>query len=304
MKKTLYVICLFLAAAIWGFAFSAQKAAGEIPPLTLGALRSATAFVFLLLIIPISSKLSHTPPNIEGKRRPLFSRHELIGGAICGTSLAVASFFQQAGIAAGADAGKSAFLTALYVVLVPIYSLVLGKRARLNVWVGAALAVIGLYLISVGESLVISRADLIVLICAFIFPIQILAIDRFLPGVDGVRLSAVQFGTAAILNALGALIFESGQDASLIVGGILPILYLGIASSGIAYTLQIIGQRGTSPTAAAIILSLESVFGAVGGALFFGESMSAREYIGCALMLSATVISQMDFKELKVRFSK
>ena len=179
MKKHIYNICLFLAAAIWGFAFSAQKAAESIPPLTLGALRSGVAFVFLLLIIPFSSKLSHTPPTVDEKKRPLFSRYELIGGAICGGVLAAASFFQQAGIAAGADVGKSSFLTALYVVLVPIYALALGKRAGINVWVGAALAVVGLYLICVGDSFSINTADLIVLLCAFIFPVQILAIDLF-----------------------------------------------------------------------------------------------------------------------------
>ena len=141
------------------------------------------------------------------------------------------------------------------------------------------------------------------LICAFLFPVQILVIDHFIPSVDGVRMSAVQFATATLVNLALALIFERSQDLGAIAEGIFPILYLGICSSGVAYTLQIVGQRGTSPTAASIILSLESVFGALGGAVLLGEKMSIREYIGCGIMLVTTIISQIDFHTTKTHFA-
>ncbi len=299
MKKFLNPLLLLLAAIIWGFAFSMQKAAESVPPLTLGAARSLIAAIFLIFIILVFDKIFHTGRRLFSKERIIdFNRTELIGGAICGAVLAVASFFQQAGMAAGAEAGKASFITAIYVVLVPIYSLALKKRAGLNVWLSVAIAVVGFYLLCIEGSFTIERADLIVLICSLIFPIHILVIDLFSPKCDGVRMSCVQFFVCFLLNAIFALVVESPVSFTAIGENILPILFLGIMSSGVAYTLQIIGQRGTSPTAAAIILSLESVFGVVGAAIILGERMTPREYIGSLVVLLAVILSQLDFREL------
>ena len=301
MKKHLSPILLTLAAIIWGFAFSAQKAAGGVPPLTLGAIRSLIAAAFLLLVIIAFDKLFNTGRFIFKKKRIFdLTRHEILGGAICGVILAVASFFQQTGMNRGSEAGKASFITALYVVLVPIYALALKKRAPLNVWLSMIPAVIGFYLLCVGDGFKIAPADIYVVICALIFPLHILVIDHFSPRLDGVRMSFVQFITAAIVNAALALIFESPVPSSVITDAALPLLFLGIGSSGIAYTLQILGQRGANPAAASILLSLESVFGVVGSAILLREQMSPKEYIGCAAIFVAVILSQLDFKSRKL----
>lgn len=300
LKKYISPALLVCAAMIWGFAFSAQKVAENVQPFTLGAVRSAFASVFLIFVIIAFDKAN-------GSKRKLFSRnkiidltrHEIIGGIICGAVLATASFFQQAGINSGTDAGKASFITALYVVLVPIYALALRKKAPINVWISLPIAVAGFYLLCITESFSMALPDVFVLICALIFPIHILAIDKFSPMCDGIRMSFVQFVTATFLNLILALILESPIAFSDIGRCIFPLLFLGIGSSGIAYTLQIIGQRGANPAAATILLSLESVFGVLGSAIFLGEQMSAREYIGCLIVFAAVILSQLDFTRKK-----
>lgn len=304
MKKYISPTLLLLAAMIWGFAFTAQKAAESVPPFTLGVARSIIAALFLLILVPFSSKLRYTGTDVCENREHIFTKSEIIGGAGCGVILALASFFQQAGMAAGADAGKSSFITALYVVLVPIYALVLKKRAPINVWCGVAISVVGFYFLCIDGDFSIAPEDLTVFVCALIFPLHILLIDVFSPRCDGIRMSFVQFFVCTLVNTVLALIFESPLDFVSIGNNILPILFLGIMSSGVAYTLQIIGQAGVNPAAASIILSLESVFGVIGGLIFLGESMSAREYIGCAAVFLAVVLSQLDLGTLKQRKSK
>ena len=295
ITKYISPILLVAAAMIWGFAFSAQKAAEKVPALTLGAVRSLFGAIFLLVVIIIFDKAFKTGRKLFSRKKPIdFTRVELIGGVICGAVLALASFFQQFGINNGTDAGKSSFITALYVVLVPIYSLALKKRAPINVLISMPFAVVGFYLLCITESFTVVFSDIFVLICALIFPIHILAIDKFSPMCDGVRMSCIQFFTAAVINTVLALIFESPIAMGEVKNCILPLLFLGIGSSGIAYTLQIIGQRGTNPAAASILMSLESVFGIVGSALFLSERMSAREYIGCAIVFVAVIISQIN----------
>lgn len=294
IKKYLSPLLLVMAAMIWGFAFSAQKAAESVPPLTLGASRSLFAAVFLVFVIIVSDR-------INGQNRRLFSRKkkidltrvEIIAGIICGAVLALASFFQQLGISEGTNAGKASFITALYVVLVPIYALALRKSAPINVWLSLPLAILGFYLLCITEGFSIVFSDSYVLICALIFPVHILVIDKFSPVCDGIRMSCVQFLAATVINTALALIFESPIAFSTIGSCILPLLFLGIGSSGIAYTLQIIGQRGTNPAAASILLSLESVFGVVGSAIFLGEKMSDKEYLGCLVVFAAVLLSQI-----------
>ena len=298
-KKILSPLFMILAAMIWGFAFSAQKTSENVPPLTLGAVRSLFAAIFLIFVIIAFDKISGTGRKLFSIKKKIdLTRVEIIGGIICGAVLALASFFQQTGINGGTDAGKASFITALYVVLVPVYALTLKKRAPINVWISMPMAITGFYLLCITESFTIVLSDVFVLICALIFPIHILAIDKFSPMCDGIRMSCVQFFTATIINLIFALIFESPLNISSVGSSIFPLLYLGIGSSGIAYTLQIIGQRGTNPAAASILLSLESVFGVLGSAIFIGEKMSGREYIGCAVVFLAVIISQFEFKRL------
>ncbi len=299
MKKHIYPILLVIAAAIWGFAFSAQKAAESVPAFTLGFGRSVFASVFLVFVVIAFDKIRHTGRRLFSKEKKVdLSRAEIVGGIISGTFLTVASFFQQFGINAGTDAGKSAFITALYVVLVPIYALALRKKAAINVWISVVIAAVGFYFLCISGEFTMVPSDVFVLICAFIFPLQILAIDHFSPRCDGIRMSLVQFIAAALLNLVLALIMESPVELSLIIDNILPILFLGIGSSGIAYTLQIVGQKGVNPSAASILMSLESVFGVIGSAIVLGEKMITREYIGCAIVFIAVILSQLDFKSI------
>lgn len=299
LQKYISPALLVMAAMIWGFAFVAQSASNEIPPFTIGAVRSLFAAVFLIFIIMLFDGISGNGRKLFSREKKIdFNRTELIGGVICGLVLALASFFQQEGINRGTEAGKSAFITALYVVLVPVYALALKKRAPINVWISMPFAVVGFYLLCITESFTIVPSDIFVLICSLIFPIHILTIDKFSPMCDGIRMSCIQFFTAAAVNSTLALILESPIDFGLIGKCVLPLLFLGIGSSGIAYTLQILGQRGTNPAAASILMSLESVFGVIGGAIFLSESMRVREYIGCVVVFAAVIISQLDFVQL------
>lgn len=303
-KKLISPTILLAAAMIWGFAFAAQDAASEVGAFTLGFSRSIIAGVFLIAVVMILDRITRNGRVLFSKRGVDINRDEMIGGVICGVILAAASAFQQIGINAGTDGGKAAFITALYVVLVPIYALALKKKAPINVWVSIVIAMVGFYLLCIKENLTMAPSDILVVIAAVIFPIHILTIDHFSPRCDGVRMSMVQFFVAAIVNLIIALIAESPLDFPLVADNILPILFLGIGSSGVAYTLQIIGQKGVNPAVASIILSLESVFGVIGTALFLGQTLSPREYIGCAVVLAAVVLSQIEPSLFKNRNSK
>ena len=282
---------------IWGFAFTAQKNAAILPAFTVGAARNIFATLFLLILIPILDKLGFNK-ELNSKRKSFFSKQELIGGIICGFILTSASAFQQIGLGDGTDAGKAAFITALYVVLVPIISAFMGKRTPLHVWISVGIAAVGFYFLCIKGDFSITPSDLLVLVCSIIFALHIIAIDHFIPYSDGVRMSCVQFLTAFVLNLILALIFELPIDFSAALSALPALLFLGIGSSGIAYTLQIVAQRDINPTVASIIFSLESVFGVVGGALVLGETMTLREYIGCIIVLFAVILSQLDFKQI------
>ena len=282
---------------IWGFAFTAQKNAAILPAFTVGAARNIFATLFLLILIPILDKLGFNK-ELNSKRKSFFSKQELIGGIICGFILTSASAFQQIGLGDGTDAGKAAFITALYVVLVPIISAFMGKRTPLHVWISVGVAAVGFYFLCIKGDFSITPSDLLVLVCSIIFALHIIAIDHFIPYSDGVRMSCVQFLTAFVLNLILALIFELPIDFSAALSALPALMFLGIGSSGIAYTLQIVAQRDINPTVASIIFSLESVFGVVGGALVLGETMTLREYIGCIIVLFAVILSQLDFKQI------
>ncbi len=302
MKKYLSSILFLAAAMLWGFAFSAQKEAAQLSAFTIGSVRNIFATVFLLAVIPFLDKFTKSGRRLVSREKFLdFNRQELIGGVICGTILTIASAFQQFGVGEGTDAGKAAFITALYVVIVPLFALVFGKRSPLNVWISVGIAVVGFYFLCIKADFSVVVSDMLVLLCAVIFALHIIAIDKYSPGCDGVRLSCVQFFVAFILNTVLSLIYDSPIDFAMIGEALPSLIYLGICSSGIAYTLQIVGQGmdGVNPAVASIILSLESVFGVIGAAIVHGEVMSGREYAGCAIVFVAVILSQIDFKSPK-----
>lgn len=296
-KKLFSVIILLIASIIWGLAFSAQKDAGELGGFTVGAARNLFAILFLVPILPLMDKISKSGRSMIKDKRPDFTKAEIIGGVIAGTFMTFATALQQNGISDGTDAGKAGFITALYVVIVPIYALFFGKKSPVRVWVSVGIAILGFYLLSVKSDFTIVPSDFLILLCAFVFGGQIMAIDLFADKCEGIRLSMVQFATGFILNLIFALITEWPISFELVWDNILSLLYLGIFSSGIAYTLQVIGQKNLNPGVASILLSLESVFGAIGGALIFGEVMSPREAIGSAIVFSAVILSQLEFQK-------
>ena len=296
MKKYYSALLMLLAAAIWGFAFSAQKTAA-LDAFTIGAVRSLFAAIFLLGVIAALDVAFRSGRRLFSRKNKYFvdfNKTELIGGVCCGLVLAGASALQQSGISSGTDAGKAAFITALYVLIVPIIGLAIRRRSPINVWVSVAIAVVGFWLLCIKGDFTMAPSDLLVLLCAFVFALHIIVIDHFSPRCDGVRMSCIQFFVAFIVNALVALIVESPISFAAIGESILPLLYLGIGSSGIAYTLQIVGQRDAHPAAAAVILSLESVFGVAGSAILLGERMTTREYAGCVIVFLAVILSQID----------
>lgn len=278
-----------LAAAIWGTAFVAQSVStGHVGPFTFNAARSIIAFFVLLGLCALFARVR----KAKGQTSSTRSRRDLvIGGVCCGVVLAVATNFQQAGLGDTAP-GKAGFITALYVVLVPVLGIFLRRRASLPVWIGAVLAVAGLYLLCIKENFSVETSDLLVLACAFVFALHIMCIDHFAQHVDGVELSCVQFLTAAIVSGIGAVIFETVSWDG-IRQCILPILYVGIFSSGVAYTLQILAQKDSDPTVVSILLSLESVFSVIAGAIILGDKLSGREYLGCVLMFAAVILAQL-----------
>lgn len=293
LKSTLLPL---LTALIWGTAFVAQDvAAGHVPPMTFNMLRFFIAVLFLLpvkLIIGAVKrrKRPEEPVSPEGKRAGL--RTLLIAGLLCGLALGVASFLQQAGMEAGTDSGKSGFITAMYVVLVPIGGLILGKRLPRIFWAGLALAVIGLYLLCISGKLTFTVGDLLTLLCAVAFTVQILLIDRFAKSLDPVLFCIAEFITAGVFSAAGMLLFEK-PDWSEVVRYALPVLYVAIFSCGIAYLLQIVAQRDGNPAVVSLLFSMESVFSVIGGAVLLHQRMTAREYLGCALILAAVIIAQI-----------
>lgn len=306
MKKVVSFFLLLLTAAIWGFAFIAQKASAEIPTFTITALRSIIAALFLFALIPLTDRLQKNGRRFFSRAKILdISRTELIGGILCGVILAVATALQQYGLACGTDAGKGAFISSLYVVSVPVLGLLLRRRPPATVWISVCAAIAGFYLLSVKADFSVVPSDFIMLASSVMFAIHILTVGHFSPRCDGFRMSCVQFFAGAFLSAVIALFTERGAAPLSVIGeNLLPILYLGLLSSAGAYTLQILAQKNSDPAVAAIVLSLESVFGVIGGMLFFHETMNAREYAGCAVVLLAVILAQLDIPSMLRRRKK
>ena len=281
-----------LAALIWGTAFVAQSVGADyVGPFTFTAARSAVAFAFLLVLSLVLRRLRQRDFQGEAAPRPGSRRDLAVGGICCGAALTVATNLQQMGLET-TSSGKAGFITALYIVIVPIAGVFLRKKAPRAIWISVALAVAGLYLLCVQESFSITAGDFYVLLCSFCFAGHILIIDHFTRKVDGVDLSCVQFLVMAVLSAGLMLVMETPDWAGL-AACIGPVLYVGIFSSGVGYTLQILAQKDSDPTVVSLLLSLESVFATLAGALILGDRMSGRECLGCVLMLCAVVLAQV-----------
>ena len=281
-----------LAALIWGTAFVAQSVSADIvEPFTFNAARAAVAFLFLLVLCAVFRRVRRRDFAASAEVRPHARRDLALGSLCCGVALTVAANLQQKGLET-TTSGKAGFITALYIVIVPVAGLLFRRRVPRAVWIGVALAVAGLYCLCINEDFTISGGDLYILACAFCFSAHILVIDHFTQKVDGVEMSCGQFLVVTVLSAIGMIATEHpSRDALLQCAG--PILYVGVFSSGVAYTLQILAQKDSNPTVVSLLLSLESVFATVAGALILGDRMSGKEYFGCLLMLAAVVLAQL-----------
>ncbi len=288
-------LILCFTALIWGLAFVAQSKASSVPPFAVNALRSAISVPFLYIVFKIKSKKSGES-LIPGEPK---SKKAVIKGAVmCGIMLAISVNFQQFGISAypkgAAVEAHSGFVTAMYVVIVPLVSLFLKKRVSPIIWLSVAISVFGFYLLCFRGGIDgFYTADLLVLLCAFSFAFHIITVDRNVGKIGGLRLSILQFCVCSVVSAVLSLIFEiKSYDFDILIKASPYILYLGIMSSAVGYTLQIVGQKYAEPAIASLAMSLESVFAAIGGVLA-GNTLSVREMLGCAVVFSAIVIAQL-----------
>jgi drug/metabolite transporter (DMT)-like permease len=295
MKKQTVVsnALLLTAASIWGFAFVAQRVGAEhLGPFAFNGIRFALGGLSLIPLILFLDRKSGIR-NIPGKLKKA-----LPAGLICGLVLFTAASLQQVGMA-HTTAGKAAFITSLYIIIVPFMGLFLRRSIRFSTWVGAGISVIGLYLLSVNEQFSISTGDILQLVGAFFWALHILVIGHFTRKLDGLKLSIIQVAVCSLLSLAVALFFE-GIPVSGVRQALIPILYGGLASVGIAYTLQIMGQKHAKESHAAILLSMENVFAALGGFLILGENPGLRGGIGCSLMFVGLILSQVEWKHFLI----
>lgn len=299
MKKTQMrnSLLLLLTAVIWGVAFVAQSVGMDyVGAFTFNCVRSIIGGLVLIPCIIFLKNLKHKEMGGQGKLSVKESlqvtRVELVGGICCGVALFAASNFQQFGISY-TTVGKAGFITALYVVIVPIMGLFFKKKVSFVIWISVVLSVVGLYLLCMTEnSFSLAFGDLLVLICALLFSVHILVIDYFSPKGDGVIISCIQFFVSGILSGVMMFLFETPRIEGILAAW-MPILYAGVLSCGVAYTLQIVGQKDMNPTVASLILCLESVVSALAGWLILGQALNAREMAGCFLMFFAIVLAQL-----------
>lgn len=285
-------LLLLLTAMIWGTAFVAQSVAMDyIEPFTFNAIRFLLGGVVLLPIIALQSRKERSAET--GDKKLLWK-----GGILCGIVLCIASAFQQLGIQ-GTTVGKTGFITALYIVLVPVFGVFLHKKAGIRLWLSVLVAIFGLYLLCMNtEHFSINHYDVILLLCAASFAVQILCVDHFSPKVDPVKLSCIQFLVCSLLSFLMMVLTEHPSMAAVMTAW-QPILYAGILSCGVAYTLQVVAQTSLNPVIASLIMSLESVISAIAGWLVLGQHLSGREIAGCVVMFAAIILAQLPSKTAK-----
>jgi len=294
-----YTFLLILTAAIWGSGFVAQIEGNAFGPFAFSCIRCFIATAFLALVFKILDACGKSP------RRPRNRKETLLhwkAGFFCGLALCTAMNLQQLGMYLGTPAGKSGFLTACYIVLVPVVSLFLGKRTSLKTWICVVITTAGLYLLCVKDGFSIELSDSVSLLCALAFSFHILVIDKFVNHVDPIRVSAIQFLTIGVLTAPLMIIFDlkfPAMDLSVVMAAfanphaVAGLAFAALCSSGIAYTLQIVAQDKINPTIASLTMSLESVFAVLAGWAILGEQLSAREICGCAIMMVAIVMAQI-----------
>ncbi len=298
MKKK-NAIMLMIAALIWGVAFVAQSVGMEhVGPFTFNGIRCLVGAVALLPVIFFFDRKKKQEKNgqEEKKEREIGTKKDLImGGLLCGGFLFLASSLQQIGIQY-TTTGKAGFVTAFYIVIVPVLGIFLHKKISGNVWIAVALALVGLYFLCMTESFAIGKGDIYIFACAFVFSIQILMVDHFAPKVDGVKLSCLEFLVSGLLSLFFMFGLERPTLSGILAAGI-PILYAGVLSCGVAYTFQILGQRDSNPAIASLIMSLESTFSVLAGWLLLHETLSTRETIGCIFMFVAILLAQLSEKK-------
>ena len=295
VKNTLLrSLALLIGTIVWGFAFVAQTEGGAVTgDFTFTSVRMLIAGVCVLIVVLIARRKQ--PRNVKAL---------LKGGAICGVFLAIATNLQQFGLSLGTSVGKAGFITAMYIVLVPVMAFVLFRqKSGWNVWIGVILAIGSLYLLCIKDGFSFQLSDLLVLGCAFMFSLQILSIDKFVKDVNPLELCVVEFFVCGLITAIPMFIFEIGKDPAAWAVSMsslkawIPLLYAAVLSGGVGYTLQAVGQKGVNPTLAALIMSLESVFALLAGWLILHQALSLREGIGCGLMFVAIIIAQIPLKK-------
>lgn len=301
-KKTTSNLLLLLTALIWGSAFVAQKAGTVLEPMTYNGIRTLIGGISLFPLVALMPKLD--------KKRKKAGRDEdassvsarksatIKGGLVCGIFLAIASTLQQYGMYFDTDAGIAGFITALYIVMVPILGILLGKKPKASIWISVIMGAAGFYFLTMAghaEAFALTKGYVCLLLCALAFSCHILAIDHFSPKADGVKLSCIQFITCGLICIVGMVLFENPSMAA-ILNTWFPIIYAGVFSCGIGYTLQIIAQKNADPASASLILSLESVFSVLTGALILGEKLTFYQVMGCGIIFLAVIIAQKSDK--------
>ena len=294
LKGTIYI---FIATIIWGSAFVAQSEA-TVAPFTYQGIRSIIGAIFLVGLSLILDFFARKKGQSVTKWT---DKTLLIGGLVCGLILFAAMNLQQFGLYFDTDPGKAGFITAMYILIVPILGLFMKKNVPFIVWISIVIAVVGLFFLCVqpGTGIALKTGDFFVLLCALVFAFHIVAIDFYAPKVDGVKLSCVQFIVAGGISCICMFIFEDPKMTE-IIDNTIPILYAGIGSSGIAYTLQIIGQKYSPPTIASLVMSFESVFAVLSQVVVMWIMPSSRELLGCAIMFVAILLAQLPEKKKKI----
>ena len=297
-SQTKNSLMLLLCSLIWGTAFVAQSAASGMGAYSFLAGRSWLAVLVLLPTVKAFDAI-RAKSGVDAKPKTAAERKKIWkAGLVCGTFLFVASSAQQIGITINPSTAKAGFLTAMYVVLVPVFGLFLGRKGSAQLWTSMIIAVMGLYLLCMKNGFGrIETSDWLLLACAVLFSFQIMSVDHFSPQMDGVRLSLAEFLVVSVESTAAALLFETPTVAEFSANAA-PILYCGVLSSGVGYTLQILGQKDLNPAIASLIMCLESVFSALGGWLLLHQNLSAREGFGCVLIFAAVVLAQLPLEQL------
>ncbi len=292
------IVLLFITAFIWGTSFVAQSdAMDHIGPLTMNGVRSLLATVFLLPTVFIFDKIKGQKPTLLGTTSKEDKKYSLIAGLICGVLITLASTIQQIGIK-DTTVGKAGFLTTLYVVFTPIFAFFVGRKVSWNGWFAAGLTLVGMFFICIEKNEPLNLGDLLIIVSSIFFGIQMVAVDRFVVRVDAIRLSLMQFIVCSSVCLIGAFIFEEVRIDTILKAA-WPIVYAGVFSAGIGYTLQIVAQKWVAPNIAPLIMSLESVFALFAGAILKHEKMRDLVYVGCLLVFAGIILAQINFSKKK-----